>query len=308
MASVLNDAGETAFIAGLTGSSVDPTNNSGVWSNRSGSMALVARSGDHAPGTPSGVNFFNVDDAFAFNNIALNNAGQTAFGAGLSGTGVDATNDSGIWSESSGSLTLVAREGGQALGAPSGVNYLRLGLPTLNNAGQTAFSSSLSDGRYGVWLASFNSLALVAILDSFASSVALNDAGQIAFLAGDEGTEIWATDRTGALQLIARVNDPLEIAPGDFRTIRTLKFVGGFNGAGRPRGFNNRGQLAFYAEFYRDDPRSNSGSGIFVSNRVAIPEPSTFAFITVSLICLLIAHRHSLFDWRVSSKTHWAER
>jgi hypothetical protein len=117
-------------------------------------------------------------------------------------------------------------------------------------------------------------------------ALALNDAGQIAFNAtltgsGIDSTNrrgIWATDRTGALQLIARSGNTLEVAPGDFRTIRqddnlgsSLRFlIGSGNSDGHPSAFNNRGQLVFWARF------TDGTAGIFVSNRVAIPEPSTF--------------------------------
>ena len=47
---MLNDAGQTAFRADLTGSGVGSTNNQGVWSEGSGSLALVARTGSQAPG------------------------------------------------------------------------------------------------------------------------------------------------------------------------------------------------------------------------------------------------------------------
>ena len=93
--------------------------NTGIWSEGSGSLALVARSGSQAPGTPSGVNFSD----FLCRSPVLNNAGQTAFYATLTGSGVDSTNDQGIWSEGSGSLALVARSGSQAPGTPSGVNF-----------------------------------------------------------------------------------------------------------------------------------------------------------------------------------------
>ena len=116
---MLNNAGQTAFRAGLTGSGVDSTNDRGIWSEGSGSLALVARSGSQAPGTPSGVNF----DAASIRSPVLNDAGQTAFRAGLTGSGVDSTNNQGIWSEGSGSLALVARSGSQAPGTPSGVNF-----------------------------------------------------------------------------------------------------------------------------------------------------------------------------------------
>ena len=57
----LNNAGQTAFFANLTGSGVDATNDLGIWSEGTGSLALVAREGSHAPGTPSGVNFNGFD-------------------------------------------------------------------------------------------------------------------------------------------------------------------------------------------------------------------------------------------------------
>ena len=47
---MLNDAGQVAFRANLTGSGVDSTNYQGVWSEGSGSLALVARTGSQAPG------------------------------------------------------------------------------------------------------------------------------------------------------------------------------------------------------------------------------------------------------------------
>jgi hypothetical protein len=294
----LNDAGQTAFAAMLTGSGVDSTNNIGIWSEGSGTLALVARAGDHAPGMPSGVNFGLI---YGF-SVALNNAGQAAFVAPLNGSGVDSTNDWGLWSDRSGNLELVAREGDQAPGAPSGVNFGDSGgttfiRPVLNDAGQTAFGARSTDGRLGIWSDGSGSLALIARLGDHApgrpsgevfgffdlfDSIVLNNAGQIAFIGADSsGLGIWATDRTGALQLIAHVGDMLEVAPGDFRTIsyllETSDHVTG-NGDGRRSYFNNRGQLAFAATF------TDGTSGIFVSNRVAIPELSTFALTLTTLI------------------------
>jgi hypothetical protein len=250
----LNNAGQTAFRATLIGSGVDSTNNSGIWSEGSGSLAIVAREGDQAPGTPNGVKYGDFLDNILFTTItpALNNAGHTAFHATLTGSGVDSTNNNGVWSDGSGSLVLVARTGSQAPGTPNGVNFQSFSLPALNDAGQTAFHAMLTGSG----------------VDS------TNNAG------------IWATDRIGALRLIARSGDALEVAPGDFRTISGLSFVGippsgstGNSGGstgnsdGRPSAFNNSGQLAFAATF------TDGTSGIFVSNRVAIPEPGTILLL-----------------------------
>ena len=93
----LNDAGQTAFRANLAGDGVDFTNNQGVWSEGSGSLALVARTGNQAPAAPSGVNF-RTDPALELFSPVLNDAGQTAFYGATTDGGL------GLWSEGSGSL------------------------------------------------------------------------------------------------------------------------------------------------------------------------------------------------------------
>jgi hypothetical protein len=101
---------------------------------------------------------------------------------------------------------------------------------------------------------------------------ALNSSGQIAFRANITGSGIntnndrgiWASDESGTLQLIARKGSQLEVAPGDFRTISDLDFVTATgNSDGRASGFNNSGQLVFWAKF------TNGTQGIFVSSAVA---------------------------------------
>ncbi len=302
----LNIAGQTAFWGFLTGPGVDSTNNSGLWSEGGGSgLALVAREGNQAPGTPEGVHF-------GFNGMtpALNNAGQTAFWGFLTGNEVDGTNNTGIWLEGGGSgLALVARKGNQAPGTPEGVHFSSLStIPVLNNAGQTAFSGSLTgtgvDGlNFGLWSEGGGSgLALVARSGNQApgtpegvhfrsfSTPALNNAGQTAFSGsltgtGVDGTKdvgIWAEDPLGVLTLIAREGDLLDIDDGpttDFRTISHLRFVSGSrNKNGGSSGFNDLGQLAFLATF------TDGTGGVFVSNLVAVPEPTAWALVVVGLL------------------------
>ena len=285
-----NDAGQTAFFAFVTGAGVDPSNDQGIWSEGSGSLGLVARSGAPAPGTPSGVTFRE----FLFLStapVAFNNAGQTAFRAWLTGDGVDDSNEVGIWSEGSGSLELVARQGSPAPGTPGGVNFGGFGAWfVLNDAGQTAFRANLTGAgvdftnNRGVWVEGADGLELVARTGSTApgtpsgvnfsglSRPTLNEAGQVAFRGDLTGTGvnstnnlgIWATDQTGALQLIARKGNQLEVTPGVFRTISDLGFVtDSGNSDGRASAFNNLGQLVFWARF------TNNSQGVFVSSLVA---------------------------------------
>lgn len=252
-------------------------------------LALVARAGSYAPGTPTGVNY----DGF-WEGLSLNNAGQVAFVAYLAGNGVDATNFWGLWLTSPADPNvpvLVTRGGSQAPGTPAGVNFQYFFAPAvLNNAGQTAVYADLAGSgvddtnNRGIWLGAGGSLSLVTRMGDQAPGAApgvtfgllgaqsLNDAGQIAFpayLAGSGVDEtnnrgIWATDTAGILQLIARTGDLLEVAPGDLRTIDELS-MHVFNGSsdGRPSAFNNLGQLVFAATF------TDGSQGVFVSNAVA---------------------------------------
>jgi hypothetical protein len=221
-----NSAGQVAFMGRLTGSGVNSTNDVGFWTSGSGSLELVTRKGNHAAGTPSGVNYLLSSPWFP----VLNDAGQIAFSSFLTGSGVNSTNDFGIWSDGSGELQLVARTGSQAPGTADGVSFFELNSPTLNSAGQTAFRAILTGAGVDF----------------------TNDRG------------IWATDRDGALQLVVRTGELLEVMPGEFRTPSDLDFVSmSGNGDSRQSGFNNFGQLVFWASF------TDGSQGVFVSNVVA---------------------------------------
>ncbi|HMO84620.1 MAG TPA: hypothetical protein PKC18_06835 [Lacipirellulaceae bacterium] len=309
---VLNSAGLSAFGGQLVGNGVNSSNNAGMWSEGSGSLSLLARGGSQPPGTESGVRFdafFYVSVANTISTPVINAAGQSAFMAPLVGSGVNMSNNEGIWSDRSGELALVVRSGVQAPGSDGGITFAGFSTPVINAAGNLAFlaghgatGAGLINWQ-GIWSDASGELALVAHRGSQAPdvpsgvnfnnfsdftssgtghSLVLNSSGQLAFTAGVGGTGvnttnnrgIWATDRSGHLRLIARMGDPLEVAPGDIRTISGLVFVGNSgNEDGRPSGFNDLGQLAFMARF------TDGTSGVFVSNRVAVPEPSAAALV-----------------------------
>lgn len=140
----LNEADRTAFVGELEpGPGVTDQDDSGIWSEGEGALALVAREGHPAPGTPAGAVF----SAFGgFDSVDLNDLGQIAFSTLLrvGSGGVTTSNDQGIWSSRNGSLALEARQGEQAPGAPPGELLFSMGSPRLNDAGQLAFS-----GRFG---------------------------------------------------------------------------------------------------------------------------------------------------------------
>jgi hypothetical protein len=227
----------------------------GIWGDgRTGGLELIARSGAQAPGTEPGVNF-----GTTFTERVMNAQGETAFRANLVGPGTAASNNSGLWSEGGGNgLQLLARAGQQATETPTGVNFspfTSTDSVILNANGQAAFSAMLTGPGVN----------------------RLNNRG------------IWAQDLVGNLRLIARLGDLLDVSDDplqpDLRTISALNFqTRSGNDDGKRSGFNNRGQVAFWASF------TDGSSGIFVSDLVAIPEPGSLALGLTLMLLILARH------------------
>ncbi|MCI0335644.1 MAG: hypothetical protein L0228_20740 [Planctomycetes bacterium] len=316
---VLNDAGEIAFAASTTDAGTQSTLD-GIWSGTSGNLRLVTREGNQAPGTSSGVNYL------AFTEPVLNGAGQTAFYALLTGSGVDNTNDQGIWSEGSGTLDLVARKGSQAPGTPTGVNFGGFNFPVLNAAGETAFYAGLTgagvDGtnNFGLWSNTSGTLQLVARSGSQATGTppdarfggfgpaVLNAAGQIAFRAhlalppppprggtasGPEEVSSSIVDSTNdggiwTTDLSGTLH--LIVREGDLLEVA-------------PSDFRRIASLDFIGGTGNGDGLpsgfndlgqlafharfTDGSSGIFVSNAVAVPEPAHFILAFIALVELI---------------------
>ncbi len=242
-----NNIGQVALRGVVTGPGVSDANGEAIWAERPNGLALVARAGDPAPGMPSGVRFDNFYDNLPTSDaIALNDSGHLAFRAATIGSGLTTANNVGIWSDASGSLSLTARTGNQAPGTAAGVTFSSLLAPALNNAGQVAFIATLTG-----------------------SGVTLTN-----------NTGIWATDRSGALHLVARTGTQLELAPGQFSTVTSLAFSPA-DVNGRLSGFNNLGQIAFSAQF-----SGVPAQGVFVSNVAAVPEPAIPSLLGAAAIWL----------------------
>jgi hypothetical protein len=157
---VLNAGGDVAFAgafpASPPGTGIDPVNNDnniGVFLNRNGQNIPVARPGDPMPGGGHLVTagFFTID-------LGLNNQGVVAFSAKLD-TDVNHVgfNDTGLYTWSRGTLSLVARTGTvipgvgtiQALLSPGeeGSTSPFGGGEAINEHGQIVFQAALTDGR-----------------------------------------------------------------------------------------------------------------------------------------------------------------
>ncbi len=115
----INSAGLVSFTAGFSGLGVDETNDISVWVERNGTLEMVARAGDQAPGADAGV----VYDSFPASSRSINDAGDVSFMSTLTGVGVDETNNTAYVAESSGVMQLVARTGDLAPGTAPGVVF-----------------------------------------------------------------------------------------------------------------------------------------------------------------------------------------
>jgi hypothetical protein len=143
----LNDQDEMAFRAGLRGPGVTASTDECIWAGTREALSLVACIGSDAVGAP-GATFSTVSEPL------LNNAGDVAFLATLTGNNVVGDNDTGIWATRQGNLSLVAREGDSYVVSP-GLNRTVIQLETgfaFNDSGQVAFIARFSDDTYGLVL------------------------------------------------------------------------------------------------------------------------------------------------------------
>ena len=238
---VLNNAGQVAYLASLTGTDVVATiNDRGIWRDNK----PVARSGDPA------YDFENHHFHNFFSSLILNDLGQVQYEAILTpNIGLFAD---GIWRDS----TLIVSVGQPAIGFTN-AQYRSIAGGALNNVGQVAFSGDVQStiGHDGIWrdmtllVRSDNSNNIVGI-----GTHALNDVGQVVYRAtldgfgqGEADTSIWR-DTT----LIARAGDrPHGISDDNI-------MFGNFD----PRpGINNAGQVVYSA--FLHGPNGFEGEGLW---------------------------------------------
>lgn len=169
----------TAFTSTLVGGDVSGTaNDSAIFVGGVGSLGLRVREGAAAPGTDANFATFNSG------SLQVNASGRIAFQSTLTGGTSTTTNDSGIWSDHSGTLQLVVREGqtmpgtGGSTAAGSGFNGA---LMFFNDQGQVLFAATLAGGTL-------------------------------------TGSSWWAHDPVQGLIPVLLPGDQFEIAPGVFRT------------------------------------------------------------------------------------------
>jgi hypothetical protein len=302
---VMNDTGKIAFTANVNVTTTT-WDGPGVFVERTpGEVRTLAIPGDLVPGSTTAKWVYAPE-------LDINNAGTIAFRASTTG-------GSGVWKgTTSDDLHAVVRSGDPAPGAAPGSTFGSsfVGVE-INKAGQVAFRNDLDSFDslgYGIWVANpdgtIHPIAIpgtaspgTTVLFKDTSEPVLNALGQVAFSASLYGpgvfsnndTGIWATDVDGALHLVAREGDPLVVGPDvgtNLGKIRELWFKGGSgNQDGRSVGFDDVGQVAFMAKTFTD---TSLNEGVFVSNMVAVPEPSVVALCVAAAIAISCGRRREV--------------
>lgn len=252
----------------------------GIYSFRDAHSTLVVRSDTAAPGTSGPARFV---DPLWQTPLATGDD-QVAFTSRLTGNGITADNDLGLWWGKAGSLELVARTGGPLPGLPAEAVPAGLDLVGSNDDGQFLFHAPLeglgvgSTNDSGYWRATGTNVEpLVRTGQSAPGSApgvtfrllasqdfAFNEQGQAAFVGRVMGPGITATfdDRgiwvgePGNLQLVARSREQAPGAPpGVF-------FQMGFLESLSTPSLSPAGELAFRSSLV--------GAGVTVENPSAI--------------------------------------
>ncbi|HEX5011333.1 MAG TPA: choice-of-anchor tandem repeat NxxGxxAF-containing protein, partial [Planctomycetota bacterium] len=157
---VLNADGGAAFLGKLASGpgGVTGADAKGVWADVDGTLTLIARQGDDAPGLANGVRFAS------FLQLVLPDDAGPAVLAKLKGPGVSGANDVGLWSaDETGALALVVREGDEVVVGSGSLKLATLDLfeTTTLSRGQ---SRHVSSQRSFTFLAHFTSGARAVVM------------------------------------------------------------------------------------------------------------------------------------------------
>lgn len=238
-----NESGRIAFAALLAGANVNLSNDYAIYSNAGGPLSLVAREGSQAPSLSSGV----LVNTLTFGNFCFNDAGQVAFLAYLSGTGVTSLNDFAIFRGVSGTVTSAIRKGDPLPGVgTSTAGGFQAGFD-MNNAGDLGFVSYVAPNAGAFTGNPGSSLRLSARTGLPAPSAAagvmtqdldyprVNDAGRVV-LNGMQSNNLRIIMREtgGEVQLVARETMSAQGTP-----------VGGVFSLLSPAAINRDGRVAF---------------------------------------------------------------
>lgn len=159
-AGYINEVGHLVVRGMVNGPGIDGTNASCVWTGPPGSLQLLARAGEPAPGTTASFSYLTVSGFTDDDKVLLESS--------LAGPGVSGVNDRGLWVGGPAGLTKVMRTGDPAPGTDTGVVFSGYPVATLAESGEISFQTELSgpgvwsyDNDEGIWSTAGGPLSLV---------------------------------------------------------------------------------------------------------------------------------------------------
>ncbi len=257
----INNRGTITYIAGNS----DGTSNLYA-KNSSGAITTIASTTGNSNLSDFYLGGLDVDRGegpFAKYTLpSINDKGAVAFNADLKGGG------KGIFIGDGSSLNTVVAQTTQG-------PFSYLSAPSLNNNDTVAFNAGLTTGGGAILESTDGKLTTIAdtssssIFKDFKSDVALNQQGDVAFLAdlNDGSTAIYTKSALGLKKVIS-VGDSLD------GSIVTSLFIS-------HKGLNDDGQIAF------DAVLANGGLEVFRAEPVAVPAPSSISFLAIGMICMI---------------------
>lgn len=255
----MNPSGDIAFWSTISGTSIDASNDRGTYRYKSGSLEVIVREGDQAPGTSSGIVFGHLPQV-----PVINASGAVGFPALLAEPYQDPS-ISALYIYDSGSLNKVVATGDQAPNDAVGVEFSGFDgvLVEFNASGQFAFLSRVlgpgvnSDNQSRLYKSTPTGLTEIAregnqapgaspdvVYRNFGAPV-INDSEQLAFSSTLRGVSVDDTndrgiylENAGSVVEIAREgNQAPGASPGElFTSFDSLLLLNAF------------GQVAFLAE------------------------------------------------------------
>lgn len=230
LSTAIGGSGDVAVRASLRNSTalgIAAANNDGIWAKVGGVTSLVAREKDQVPDLPAGVTFEKFDE------MAIANDGSVCISGFVQGPGITSANDGALWSNASGSLRTLLREGDVAPGTDGALIQSILRFACNNNA----------------------TVGLVAnLVDNIGDTTPGNNQG------------LWLSNpETAELDLALRTGTSFDFAPGDPRAITLIRLdnstnvTGGGGGVGRV--LNDLDHVAVILSF-------DLGSGVFITGRI----------------------------------------
>lgn len=239
----------------------DPANPTGrvdtAWIFQNGQLVAPLWAGAPAPDLPVGLSIATVGD------LVLSQSGVVVVAGGLSGPGVNNSNNVAIWSGTTGGLLRFLRTGDQAPGLPAGaVIQAFRGYFSVNDAGAIV-ESAVTTGvlsTIGIWAGPPGAPHVVVAqgdpAPGFPTGTTLNSPaqpaissnGDVLFSAYTSQAQNWeclfVSGTAGTRLLVQRGQQVPGYAPGN--TFLNMQSEPGGGAGARPFRFNNAGQVIFF--------------------------------------------------------------